>query len=135
MKNDYENFVYVVKKENKKDPTRATIIKSGITAEFSVQDILEEEARLAKKLKNIDAELKFYTTIRDNYEKANPEMAKMITPENVRPFFEFIQAIIAVGEREQVKDTIQKAIAEFGKERVEIYKQIGMTPTNVKHKV
>lgn len=126
---NYKKYKYKIV-EDATDFNESKLLKTGLEAEFTMGDIVKEEERLKQKGKNIDAELGFYKTLVTNYEAANPDMAKLITKENIRPFFEYIQAKLEMEQRLDIMEKIQGALDEFKAEKREIYQQLGFVESD-----
>lgn len=79
-------------KEEAENTSDTVVVKGGQETQFTLREIEDAIDNFKKSLTKLQAEKSFYETIVSGYETSSPEEAKIITDENVKPFFEFAQA-------------------------------------------
>jgi hypothetical protein len=114
--------------EDGKQPGDVKIRKSGLTAEFTMNDIDRDIQLLEKKKTELDAQIKIEDAKMQNIDRTNPEVGQM-SPEmrQVVYLYERAYAFCKVG-KEKVEE-IDKMIADYKHELMDIALQTGILTT------
>jgi len=113
---------YTVKKAHKDDTNFDVIEKTGISHEFTVQDILEEEERFEKMVKEIEANMELKEAVKTNV-LSNNEWLKDMEEEKIHACHLYWEAHAYVkGGKLKVKE-IKGVLKSSEKERKEIKAQ------------
>ena len=113
---------YTVKKSHKEDTNFDTIEKTGITHEFTIQDILEEEEKYEKMVKEIEANMEVKGAIKTNVTGNNPWITKM-EEEKIHACHMYWEAHAYVKGGETKVNEIKRALKASKKERKDIKTQ------------
>jgi len=113
---------YTVKESHKEDTNFDVIEKTGITHEFTVQDILEEEEKFGKMVTEIEANIEVKEAIKTNVVSNNAWLEDM-EEEKIHACFLYWEAHAYVKGGQAKVNEIKTAIKASEKERKDIKSQ------------
>ena len=113
---------YTVKEAHKEDKNFDVIEKQGITHTFTVQDIIEEEEKFEKMIKEIEANIGVKDAIVTNVTENNPWIKEM-EKEKIHACHMYWEAHAYTQAGWAKVGEIKRALKESKKERKEIEKQ------------
>ena len=119
-------YTYEVSKTHKKDPSLSIVRKSGITAEFTLQQLISERLTMDKRVKELEGQKKINDAIVKNIEQHHPEVMKM--SEEARHYAAIYNK--AVTDQEKVNGVLKaykKALKEDDEEKKVIADVVGYT--------
>jgi predicted GNAT family acetyltransferase len=122
-------YSYKIKEPNE-DLNKAVIEKSGVTVDFTIAQMDEEQAALTKYLKEFEANRTVKQTMKDNIEEYHP-FVKDLTEEQLFTAALYQQVIEAIKQYDEKTIDFTKQLSESRKEVLEIISQIGITPKQV----
>jgi TolA-binding protein len=118
-------YTYEVSKTHKKDPSLSVVRKSGITAEFTMQELISERLTMEKRIKELEGQKKINDATVKNIEDHHPEVMKM-DPELRSYAASYDEALADKHNIDKVLKAYKKAIKEDNKERKIVADTIGM---------
>lgn len=113
--------------ENKKD---ITIVKSGVSVEFTLGNIDADIEFLTKKRKELVAQMGLEEAKKSNVTRTHPHIAAMSEEDRVACYLyqqSFAFCKVATGKLEE----IDKQLKDYADEKVEILKQTGIVLSDV----
>lgn len=121
---DDKIYTYEVSKRHIKDPSLSIVRKSGITAEFSLRELMAERAQIDKRIKELEGQKKINDATVKNIEQHHPEVTRM--KKELRSYAASYDAALADQKKvNQVLKAYKKAVAEDDQERKTIADVVG----------
>ena len=129
--------VYEYVEENTDDVLQSKIVKKNVEVEFTMQQLLDQEANLDKYRRELVAKIENDKAVQANVEEYHNdavELVRSLDPTKQNAIFLWVRAAQSLSEHEPKLADVDKVFEEHNKEVKEIKKQTGWVAPDVKVK-
>lgn len=125
-------FTYKIK-EDKEEIVEKVLEKTGITIDFTLNDVIKHQKDLLKEIKGLKGQIDFDKAIVDNVETNHP-FVKDFTEEQITALSLWIPKRLQIAKAEKMIKDREEVLTQYDEEIKEICKQLDLSlPTDIEN--
>lgn len=125
MENQTEKYEYKIK-EQKDDPYECLILKEGLTAEFTLNDVKKDIEVLNKRKTELEAKKKIPAALIENVKKEYAEVIEKTDEKSRIAIFIYEKAMMEIKGAQELIDMVDKQLDSYGAEIDDICQKTGL---------